>query len=247
MPTRPVLLVYQRLDEAIVLEHHLHLRPGEQMVNSQRVHRRLAAILAADVVGFSALMEQDEEGTLARVKQLRRDLIEPRVQEHDGRVFKTTGDGLLAEFPSPVEAVRCAVEVQETLATEQVQEASRSLQLRIGINLGDIIVEEDGDVYGDGVNIAARLQQLTKPGAVWISGSVYDHIGEGSKRSSRTGGSSRSRTSLDQFGYMRGPGRIPRFFRAHLNVYPCLTGPLLRFCRSQTWAVIPNRSTLPTA
>ncbi|WP_262268407.1 adenylate/guanylate cyclase domain-containing protein [Microvirga yunnanensis] len=147
------------------------------MVSSQRVHRRLAAILAADVVGFSALMEQDEEGTLARVKQLRRDLIEPKVQEHGGRVFKTTGDGFLAEFPSPVEAVRCATEVQETLAGEAPRESSDPLQLRIGINLGDIIVEEDGEVYGDGVNIAARLQQLADPGGIWISGPVHDHVG----------------------------------------------------------------------
>lgn len=147
------------------------------MVSSQRVHRRLAAILAADVVGFSALMEQDEEGTLACLKQLRRDLIEPEIQGHGGRVFKTTGDGFLAEFPSPVEAVRCAVKVQETLAADDAQESCRPLQLRIGINLGDIIVEEDGDVYGDGVNIAARLQQRADPGGVWISGSVHDHVG----------------------------------------------------------------------
>jgi adenylate cyclase len=112
--------------------------------------RRLAAILAADVVGFSTLMGQDEEGTLARIKSLRREVIEPKVKEHYGRVFKTTGDGLLVEFPSPVEAVRCAVAVQDTL--QAAQERSQTFQLRIGINLGDIIIEEDGDVYGDGVN-----------------------------------------------------------------------------------------------
>jgi adenylate cyclase len=138
--------------------------------------RRLAAILAADVVGFSRLMGQDEEGTLARIKQLRRDLIEPKVQEHGGRVFKTTGDGFWAEFPSPVEAVRCALEVQEAISAEIAQEPSGPLQLRVGINLGDVIVEEDGDVYGDGVNVAARLQQLADPGGVWISGSVHDHV-----------------------------------------------------------------------
>jgi adenylate cyclase len=141
-----------------------------------RVQRRLAAILVGDVVGFSALMGQDEEAALARVKQLRRDLIEPKIQEHGGRVFKTTGDGFLAEFPSPVEAVRCALEVQEALASAAAQEPSRTLQLRIGINLGDIIVEEDGDVYGDGVNVAARLEQLADPGSILISAAVNDHI-----------------------------------------------------------------------
>jgi adenylate cyclase len=110
--------------------------------------RRLAAILAADVVGFSSLMGQDDEGTLAKIKSLRRDLIEPKVKEHHGRVFKTTGDGLLVEFFSPVEAIRCAVGVQEALASNAFQEPSKGIQLRIGINLGDIIIEEDGDVYG---------------------------------------------------------------------------------------------------
>jgi class 3 adenylate cyclase/pimeloyl-ACP methyl ester carboxylesterase len=138
--------------------------------------RHLAAILVADVVGFSRLMGQDEEDTLDCVKRLRREIIEPRMQAHHGRVFKTTGDGLLAEFSSPVEAVRCALEVQDVLMSRAAQDPSHSLQLRIGINLGDIIVEEDGDVYGDGVNVAARLEQLAEPGGVCISGSVYDQI-----------------------------------------------------------------------
>jgi class 3 adenylate cyclase/pimeloyl-ACP methyl ester carboxylesterase len=140
-----------------------------------RVQRRLAAILAGDVVGFSALMAQDEEGTLVRVKHLRRDVVEPGVKEHGGRVFKTTGDGFLAEFPSPVEAVRCALDVQDALAAAANRE-SGSLQLRIGINLGDIIVEEDGDVYGDGVNVAARLQQLAEAGGILISAAVHEHV-----------------------------------------------------------------------
>jgi adenylate cyclase len=107
--------------------------------------RRLAAILAADVVGFSSLTGRDEEGTLERIKSLRRDVIERKVQEHHGRVFKTTGDGVLIEFPSPIEAVRCAVAVQEALASQASQEPAHALRLRIGINLGDIIIEEDGD------------------------------------------------------------------------------------------------------
>src|SRR5688500_1157796 len=100
--------------------------------------RRLAAILAADVVGFSAMMEQDEEGTLAQIKALQREIIEPKVNEHHGRIVKTTGDGFLIEFPSPVEAVRCAITIQDATAR-------RSSQLRMGINLGDMIIEDDGD------------------------------------------------------------------------------------------------------
>src|SRR4051794_33108777 len=106
--------------------------------------RRLAAILAADVVRFSAMMERDEEGTAARIRALRADVVEPTLAKHQGRLVKTTGDGFLAEFASPVEAVRAAVAVQDQLA-------SGDLRLRIGINLGDIIVEDDGDVFGDGV------------------------------------------------------------------------------------------------
>ena len=132
--------------------------------------RRLAAILAADVVGFSKLMGQDEEGTLARIRALRRDVIEPKVQEHHGRLVKTTGDGFLVEFASPVEAVRCAVGMQAALTSpEGTHGRPEALQMRIGINLGDIIIEPDGDIYGDGVNVAARLEQLSEPGGVCIS------------------------------------------------------------------------------
>jgi adenylate cyclase len=137
---------------------------------STRVQRRLAAILAADVVGFSTLMSRDEEGTLTQIKALEHEVIRPAVQQHRGRVVKTTGDGFLIEFGSPVEAVRCAVSVQKVLTVEG------SLKLRIGINLGDVIVEPDGDVYGEGVNIAARLEALCDPGGVLISGKVHDEV-----------------------------------------------------------------------
>ena len=140
------------------------------------VQRRLAAILAADVVGYSSLMGQDEEGTLARIKTLRRDIIEPKAGEHHGRIFKTTGDGFLVEFFSPVEAVRFAAEVQEALASHAIGMSAPPLQLRIGINLGDTIIEEDGDVYGDGVNIAARLEQSAPPGGISISAKVYEEV-----------------------------------------------------------------------
>jgi adenylate cyclase len=133
--------------------------------------RRLAAILAADVVGFSSMMERNEEGTLARLKTLQRDLLEPRVSAHHGRVVKTTGDGFLVEFASPLEAIRCALGVQEDLARNGAPEAPEEpLRLRIGITLGDIIIQDDGDIYGEGVNVATRLEQLAEPGGICVSG-----------------------------------------------------------------------------
>jgi adenylate cyclase len=143
-----------------------------------KVQRRLAAVLAADVVGFSTLMGEDEEGTLAQVKGLRREIIEPRAVDHHGRIVKTTGDGFLVEFSSPTESVQCAVEMQEALASRAADKSAHPLQLRIGINLGEIIFEEDGDIYGDGVNIAARLEQLAQPGAICISAKVYEEVRE---------------------------------------------------------------------
>jgi adenylate cyclase len=131
--------------------------------------RRLAAILAADVVGFSAMMERDEEGTHTRIRAFQQDIVQPMVERHHGRIVKTTGDGFLIEFASPVEAVRCALSIHDNVA-------AGPLRLRVGINLGDIIVESDGDVYGDGVNVAARLEGIADPGGICISGSVYDQI-----------------------------------------------------------------------
>jgi adenylate cyclase len=137
--------------------------------------RRLAAILAADVVGFSAMMERDEERTYAQIDALRREVIEPGLTNHQGRLVKTTGDGFLAEFASPVEAVRCAVAIQEQLRTFGGPEVE-AFRLRIGINLGDILIAADGDIYGDGVNVAARLEQMAEPGDICLSGAVYDQI-----------------------------------------------------------------------
>jgi adenylate cyclase len=136
--------------------------------------RRLAAILAADVVGFSTMMEKNEEGTASHVRAVRREVIEPKLSAHQGRLVKTTGDGFLAEFASPVEAVRCALSIQDSIAERG--EANEGLKLRIGINLGDIIIEDDGDVFGDGVNVAARLEQMADPGGVLISGKIYEEI-----------------------------------------------------------------------
>ncbi|MBV9523187.1 MAG: adenylate/guanylate cyclase domain-containing protein, partial [Alphaproteobacteria bacterium] len=139
--------------------------------------RRLAAVLAADMVGFSRLMGLDEEGTLARLKRIRRELIHPTIAEHHGRIVKTTGDGMLAIFESPVEAVRCAVVVQQSMVGRNAAlPRDQWIQFRVGVNLGDIIIDADGDIYGDGVNIAARLETLAEPGGINISGGVYEQI-----------------------------------------------------------------------
>jgi TolB-like protein/class 3 adenylate cyclase len=138
--------------------------------------RRLAAILAADVVGYSRLMGADEEGTLERLKTHRRQLIDPKIGDHRGRIVKTTGDGLLAEFPSVVDAVRCAAEVQRGMLDREPELSDeRRIRFRIGINLGDVIAEDD-DIFGDGVNVAARLEALAEPGGICVSGTVRDHI-----------------------------------------------------------------------
>src|ERR1700686_4494844 len=141
-----------------------------------RVQRRLAAILAADVAGYSRLMGADEEGTLAALKELRRELADPKIKEHRGRIVKTAGDGLLVEFASVVDAVRCAVEVQQEMAERNVGgPEEQRIQFRIGINLGDII--KDGrDIYGDGVNVAARLEALAEPGGICVSRVVRDQV-----------------------------------------------------------------------
>jgi TolB-like protein/class 3 adenylate cyclase len=138
--------------------------------------RRLAAILAADVAGYSRLMGADEEGTLERLKALRHELLDPKIAEHRGRIVKTTGDGMLVEFGSVVDAVRCAVVVQQAIPERDTGVAADNrIELRIGINLGDVIVEDD-DLYGDGVNIAARIEALADAGGVFVSNTVHDHV-----------------------------------------------------------------------
>src|SRR6201997_5386283 len=140
--------------------------------------RRLAAILAADVVGYSRLMGADEEGTHERVKAHLVELVDPKIREHHGRVVKNTGDGVLAEFASVVDAVRCAGEIQRAMAHRDLDLAEeRRLRFRIGINLGDVIADGD-DIYGDGVNIAVRLEGLAAPGGICIAGTVRDHVGD---------------------------------------------------------------------
>ncbi len=142
----------------------------------ERIVRRLAAILAADVAGYSRLMEVDEEGTLTALKTRRRELIDPKIAEHQGRIVKTTGDGALVEFASVVDAVRCAIAIQRALAERNADiPDNRRIEFRIGINVGDIILDE-GDIYGDGVNIAARVETLAKPGAICLSDNAYRQI-----------------------------------------------------------------------
>src|SRR5258707_15832 len=141
-----------------------------------RVERRLAAILAADVAGYSRLMGVDEEGTLAVLKAYRRELVDPKISEHRGRIVKTTGDGALVEFASAVDAVRCATEIQRTMAARNAAiPEDRRIEFRIGINVGDIIIDE-GDIYGDGVNIAARLEAIAEPGGICVSDKVHQEI-----------------------------------------------------------------------
>src|SRR5271169_5182176 len=138
--------------------------------------RRLAAIVAADISGYSRLMELDEEGTHARVKRIERDLIEPSIAEHHGRLVKTTGDGFIAIFDSPVEAVRFGIVIQQDLVGRNTALPKHHwIEFRIGVNLGDIIIEAD-DIYGDGVNIASRLEGIADPGQIYISSGIYEQV-----------------------------------------------------------------------
>jgi TolB-like protein/class 3 adenylate cyclase len=145
-------------------------------MDEARVERRLAAILAADVAGYSSLMGVDEEGALAALKTYRRELIDPKITEHRGRIVKTTGDGMLVEFVSVVDAVRCAVDIQRGMAERNGNvPAANCIQFRVGINVGDII-SDNNDIYGDGVNVAARLESLAEPGGIMVSRNVYDQV-----------------------------------------------------------------------
>src|SRR5258708_11210333 len=156
---RPTILLY---------EHSLSPARG-CILSSEQVERRLAAILAADVAGSCRLIGTDEEGTLARLKALRRTLFDPKIAEHHGRGVKNTGDGAIAEFASVVDAVRCADEIQRGMAEQNIDvPQDRRIELRIGIHVGDIIIEEN-DIFGDGVNIAVRLEGIAEPGGISIS------------------------------------------------------------------------------
>ncbi len=149
------------------------------------VTRKLAAILVADIVGYSRLAGADEDRVLARLRAIRSDLIDPSISVHNGRVVKRTGDGVLVEFRSVVDAVRCGIEMQNGLIERNAGvPADRQIQFRIGIHLGDVVEEADGDLMGDGVNIAARLEGIAKPGAIALSEDAYRQVkGESTSRS----------------------------------------------------------------
>ncbi len=141
-----------------------------------RVERRLAAILAADIAGYSRLMGVDEEGTLRQLKAHRKELVDPKITEHRGHIVKTTGDGMLVEFVSVVDAVRCAVDIQRSMVERNAEVPTETrIQFRIGINVGDII-SDNNDIYGDGVNVAARLEALADPGGIDVSRNVHDQV-----------------------------------------------------------------------
>ena len=145
-------------------------------MSGERVERRLAAVLAADVAGYSRLMGVDEEGTLARLKAVRKIIVDPSIAAHHGRIVKTTGDGMLVEFASAVDAVRCAIEVQRGMTAHSLDvPQEKRIEFRIGIHVGDIIIDES-DIFGDGVNIAARLEGIADPGGVCISDDAYRQI-----------------------------------------------------------------------
>src|SRR5882672_7971594 len=153
-----------------------NIKSGNVGGEPPRESRRLAAIVAGDIAGYSRLMELDEEGTHSRVKRIERDLIEPSIVEHHGKLVKTTGDGFIAIFDSPVEAVRCSIVIQQNLVGRNAALPKHHwIEYRIGVNLGDVIIEID-DVYGDGVNIASRLEAIADPGQVYISGGIYEQI-----------------------------------------------------------------------
>jgi adenylate cyclase len=203
------------------------------MVDIPAVARRLAAILAADVARYSRLMGADEEGTLERLKALRRELVDPKIAEHHGRIVKTTGDGMLVEFASVVDAVRCAVAVQQTMPERNTGVTVDSrIELRIGINLGDVIVEGD-DLYGDGVNIAARIEALADPGGVFVSSTVHDHVRDRLPFAFEDWTSSRSRTSPGRCGFTGCATSGPP--RPHCSSHRRCRSPTsrrLRYCRS---------------
>lgn len=144
-------------------------------MTSGRVERRLAAILAADVAGYSRLMGADEVGTLAALKSHRREVTDPQIAAHNGRIVKTTGDGMLVEFASAVDAVTCAVAIQEKMAERVAQHTAPRIQFRVGINVGDIIAD-GGDIFGNGVNVAARVENECEPGGVYLSDDVYRQV-----------------------------------------------------------------------
>jgi TolB-like protein len=197
-------------------------------MGEERVQRRLAAILAADVVGFSRLMEADESGTMAALKVRRKDVLDPLVAKHQGRIFKTTGDGVLIEFASAVNAVQCAVDLQQGMAAANSDVPdSHHIVLRIGINLGDVMVE-GSDLYGDGVNIAARLETLAEPGGILMSGTAFDYV------------KNKVKVSFDDLG-----GQILKNFAEPVRTYRVAGAPAVAIATSKLGNDKPSIAVLP--
>jgi class 3 adenylate cyclase len=195
--------------------------------------RKLAAILAADVAGYSKLAGADEERTLARLRGLRSDLIDPAIAAHHGRTVKRTGDGSLVEFRSVVDAVRCAIEMQNGMVERNAGlPPERCIQFRIGIHLGDVVEESDGDLMGDGVNIAARLEGIADPGGICLSEDAYRQVRDRVKEGSPTSARKNLRTSRGQCEFMRSrPARQAQ--RRHRSTLPHRTRRVHH--ASQSW------------
>jgi adenylate cyclase len=200
---------------------------------SERTQRRLAAIMATDVVGYSRLIRADEEGTLKALKALRADLIDPKLAEHNGRIVKLMGDGMLAEFPSVVDAVRAAVEAQNAVSERNsTLPEDRRIEFRVGINLGDVVIDGD-DIHGDGVNVAARLEGLAEPGGLCVSGAVYDQVRNRTDLTFEDLGDQEVK-NIDQ------PVRVWRWVAAsEREPAPALTGEPMAFLDKPSIAVLP--------
>ena len=204
-----------------------------------RVDRRLAAIWAGDIAGYSRLMGVDEEGTLRQLKAHRKELVDPKITEHRGRIVKTTGDGMLVEFVSVVDAVRCAVDIQRGMVERNANvPADKRIEFRIGINVGDIIIDGD-DIFGDGVNVAARLEALADPGGIMVSSIVHDQVRDKLSFGFEDMG---EQTGQEHCASDRRPPRLPRRERpvGHVQMPPQLrsrsrAAPIGRrspYCRS---------------
>src|SRR6266566_1293989 len=191
--------------------------------------RKLAAILAADVAGYSRLTGLDEEGTLKRLRRLRRELINPAVSLHRGRIVKTTGDGILIEFPSVVDAVRCALDVQRGMASRNEEiPADQRIEFRVGINVGDVVVEGD-DLLGDGVNVAARLEGISDPGGICISDAAYQQVRDKLDMDFQDAGEQQ----------LKNIARPVRAYRVRLDRSPAQAKPPLQLPDKPSIAVLP--------
>jgi adenylate cyclase len=196
-----------------------------------RVERRLAAILAADVAGYSRLMGVDEEGTLSRLNTHRRQLLEPKIADHRGRIVKRTGDGILVEFASVVDAARCAIEIQHgMIARNAPVPQDERIEFRIGIHVGDVIIE-DGDLFGDGVNIAARLEGIAQPGGICISDDAYRQVRGKLDANFQDAGEHELKISRGQFAFTK--YRLAEVLRKRRRLH-CRINRQLLFCPSRT-------------